>query len=287
VNSVAIFKELADLGDDTPTMYDTLSDLGAARGGRGRVRGFGDEQAANAWRPAVEELINGVWTRTWTGNYQFLSSDDAINFVKKTVGTPPTALLHSNESAYRIIAEQQAGTTPPVIDTEAGTPAVIASDGTKMTEGMLFRTSTNATVYVMQNGQKCPITGGGFSERGYNWGMVQTVSQAAADSVPIGATIYSKAEIAAQSAAATTTATTPATTTPPSIVPSPPSTPAPDTTPTTPSPPDAVTQTTQSNAFLSFMTAQAIPNVPNFVPVVVGVVGIVAVVAIIATRKKR
>jgi len=156
--------------------------------------GLGDTAAPEAWRPAVEELINGVWVRTWTGNYNFLTSDDAINEVKKDLGTPPTAVLHSNTSTYRIIAEQQAGTTPPVVNTTTGVPAVHASDGTLLTEGMLIKTATSGTVYVMQGGKKCPMTGSAFSERGYKSGLIMTVSQGAADSAPTGDTIYATGE---------------------------------------------------------------------------------------------
>jgi hypothetical protein len=153
VDDVTIFKGLADIGE-TETIYDELSGLSSHQwspivpartfGVKGAqimdgLRGLfmrpqspatpslGEVEVA--WRPAVEELRNGVWERTWTGNYNFTSAEDAKNFVKKTLGTPPSAALHSDGSTYRFVAEQKPITTTvptepnSVIETKTGKDA--------------------------------------------------------------------------------------------------------------------------------------------------------------------
>jgi len=110
----------------------------------------GDEVA---WRPGVDELRNGVWVRNWTGNYNFASSETAINFVKQTFGEPPSGALQSDKSTYRIVAEQKttiSTVTPPtdsVTQTKEGSQGKTAETQTK-TEVTSTPTTTTPTLYI-------------------------------------------------------------------------------------------------------------------------------------------
>jgi len=128
----------------TPLIHDpTLAALSSLDMG-------GDEVA---WRPGVDELRNGVWVRNWTGNYNFPSSENAINFVKQTFGTPPSGALQSDKSTYRIVAEQKTTTstvTPPtdsVTETKEGSQGKTIESQTK-TEVTSTPTTTTPLVTI-------------------------------------------------------------------------------------------------------------------------------------------
>jgi hypothetical protein len=113
------------------------------------------------YRPGVDVLANGVWTRLWTGNYNFLSEQEAKDFVDKSgvVGSLPI-----NDRSWRVVTESTGGSST---STTHGAQAIL--------DGTLCKTKNDAAVYYISGGKKHAITSSeAFTEKGFNWNAVVT-----------------------------------------------------------------------------------------------------------------
>jgi hypothetical protein len=83
-------------------------------------------------------------------------------------------------------APQPVMAPPPMPASPPAPPMFPGAFCGRLPDGILVKAPNNDSVYVMQGGQKRPLTGEGFNRMGYRWDSIWVLPQNEINSVPTG-----------------------------------------------------------------------------------------------------